>query len=96
MLASGWIRIGWTRWSVLGVDLCGLWVCFWGQGKQDPITVHYNPGGHKEIALAAKPNVSSMVDRMDHTPTNFSSQIPPALCQHLALPALNEDIALMQ
>ena len=31
--------VGQTRQSISGVDLCGLWVHFWGQGKQDPINV---------------------------------------------------------
>ena len=29
--------VGWTGWSILGADLCGPQVHFWGQGKQDPI-----------------------------------------------------------
>ena len=30
--------VGQTGQSILGADLCRLWVCFWGQGKWDPIT----------------------------------------------------------
>ena len=30
--------VGRTRQSVSGVDLCGPWARFWGQGEWDPIT----------------------------------------------------------